>query len=360
MKTPSLAYLAAGLAATLFTSQGRASITLELGSPEYAAAGEVSINGYVGASPGAVTNLVWDWGDGTTNESWFPATHTYLTNGDYTVAATAYADTGESQTETCSVFISNAGPNIDLWLMDPEYSACGCVSINGGVSTQTGDITNVVWVWGDGTTDESAFPATHQYPANGDYTVEATAYADTGESNTVSCSVIITNICTNIVLQLAEPDYAACGQVSINGYVGASPGAITNLVWSWGEGTTHSSWFPAPHAYSANGEFIVRVTAYSDLNESRVALQPVTVTTITPDCIAPRLSITLNPQLPTLNVSWPAPAEGWRLESTNALPRAAAAWPQVPPPYQTNGGTISVTFTNISPGANQFYRLHKP
>jgi len=274
MKTPSLAYLAAGLAATLFTSQGRASITLELGSPEYAAAGEVSINGYVGASPGAVTNLVWDWGDGTT--------------------------------------------------------------------------------------DESAFPATHQYPANGDYTVEATAYADTGESNTVSCSVIITNICTNIVLQLAEPDYAACGQVSINGYVGASPGAITNLVWNWGEGTTHSSWFPAPHAYSANGEFIVRVPAYSDLHESRVALQPVTVTTITPDCIAPRLSITLNPQLPTLNVSWPAPAEGWRLESTNALPRAAAAWPQVPPPYQTNGGTISVTFTNISPGANQFYRLHKP
>ncbi|MGA2853251.1 MAG: PEP-CTERM sorting domain-containing protein [Verrucomicrobiota bacterium] len=60
-------------------------------------------------------------------------------------------------------------------------------------------------------------------------------------------------------------------------------------------------------------------------------------------------------------VSWPAPADGWVLESTNALPPAAvASWPVVPEPYQTNSGTISVTFTNTPATGSQFFRLHKP
>ena len=76
---------------------------------------------------------------------------------------------------------------------------------------------------------------------------------------------------------------------------------------------------------------------------------------------APRLTITLNSQLSTINVSWPAPSDGWVLECTNSLPSVAlASWPQVPPPYQTNAGTISVTFTNTPAAGNQFFRLHKP
>ena len=34
-----------------------------------------------------------------------------------------------------------------------------------------------------------------------------------------------------------------------------------------------------------------------------------------------------------------------------------AAWPQ---PYQTNAGTISVTFTISPPVGNQFFLLHQP
>ena len=155
------ALLTALLSATLFTLQGRAAITLELGSPQYAPCTQVSINGYVAAAPGVITNLVWNWDDGTTYASWFPATHTYPTNGHYTVAVTAYADTGESKTVASSVVILDSC-QIDLWLLDPEYGDCGFVSIDGEVSTGTGAITNLVWAWGDGTTDESWFRATHQ------------------------------------------------------------------------------------------------------------------------------------------------------------------------------------------------------
>ena len=63
----------------------------------------------------------------------------------------------------------------------------------------------------------------------------------------------------------------------------------------------------------------------------------------------------------TVVVSWPAPAVGWSLERTNALPAVTvASWPAVLLPYQTNGGVISVTFTNLSATGSQFFRLHKP
>ncbi len=73
---------------------------------------------------------------------------------------------------------------------------------------------------------------------------------------------------------------------------------------------------------------------------------------------APLLTITRSNTL--VIVSWPAPATGWVLEQTNALLVLSAGWPQVPPPYTSNAATISVTFTNVPPVGNQFFRLHKP
>ena len=68
----------------------------------------------------------------------------------------------------------------------------------------------------------------------------------------------------------------------------------------------------------------------------------------------PVLTITRTNEL--ITVSWPGPADGWLLERTNVLSSASAPWPVVPPPYETNGGTISVTFTNTPAVGNQFFR----
>jgi hypothetical protein len=52
------------------------------------------------------------------------------------------------------------------------------------------------------------------------------------------------------------------------------------------------------------------------------------------------------------------PAEGWVLEWTNMLPQVLAPWPQIPPPYQTNGTNLEVVGSSLS--GNRFYRLYKP
>jgi hypothetical protein len=57
-------------------------------------------------------------------------------------------------------------------------------------------------------------------------------------------------------------------------------------------------------------------------------------------------------------VSWPLTADGWVLEHTNILSLSAAPWPQIPPPYQTNGSTLQ--FTEPAPAGSKFYRLRYP
>ena len=70
---------------------------------------------------------------------------------------------------------------------------------------------------------------------------------------------------------------------------------------------------------------------------------------------APTLTITLNPQLSTITISWPSPSTGWALqENTNSV--SSANWNDHPNP-QDNG---TIKYITVSPPtANRFYRLKK-
>jgi len=64
----------------------------------------VTINGSATPSSGAtITRINWSWGDGTSGDQWFPASHTYSNPGTYTVKATAYDSAGKSASASKSV-----------------------------------------------------------------------------------------------------------------------------------------------------------------------------------------------------------------------------------------------------------------
>jgi hypothetical protein len=69
--------------------------SLTLYTPEISAL-KVSINGVTlpGTGNSAVTKIGWEWGDGTSEEHWFPATHSYARAGEYTVKVTSYQNDG--------------------------------------------------------------------------------------------------------------------------------------------------------------------------------------------------------------------------------------------------------------------------
>ncbi len=69
-------------------------------------------------SPGsngfAITELTWQWGDGTTTTGWFPQSHTYAAGGTYTITVTATDSDGQTGTASTTVTVnapsSNASP----------------------------------------------------------------------------------------------------------------------------------------------------------------------------------------------------------------------------------------------------------
>ncbi len=76
-------------------------ITLSLSPPELYACGWISVNGVV-FSDRTVWDLVWDWGDGTTSVSWFPASHRYAADGAHTITVTAIGCTSEVEVTVAS------------------------------------------------------------------------------------------------------------------------------------------------------------------------------------------------------------------------------------------------------------------
>ena len=74
--------------------------------------------------------------------------------------------------------------------------------------------------------------------------------------------------------------------------------------------------------------------------------------------VPPSLSITRTRT--NIVVSWPAPATGWVLESTNSFKPATNQWPQVTTPYSSTTTNFFVTITNVPAVGNQFFRLYKP
>jgi hypothetical protein len=79
-------------------------LELHVFDPAYAPERSVSINGVVlprGYS--TVTRIEWDWGDGTIEDSWFPASHQYAAAGEYTVTVTPYDNQGNRVSQSTTV-----------------------------------------------------------------------------------------------------------------------------------------------------------------------------------------------------------------------------------------------------------------
>ena len=73
----------------------------------------VTVNGVtIPGTPGTtITHISWNWGDGSGDEQWFPATHVYPDFGDYPIIVTSHQSDGLSTTKTTSVLLTPPEPS---------------------------------------------------------------------------------------------------------------------------------------------------------------------------------------------------------------------------------------------------------
>ncbi len=80
-----------------------AGITLTL-QPPHLSGLAVTMSGTVTTTSGTIARLNWQWGDGASDDQWFPASHTYAISGTYPVTATAYNSVGTIQVATATAY----------------------------------------------------------------------------------------------------------------------------------------------------------------------------------------------------------------------------------------------------------------
>ncbi|MBI4332702.1 MAG: PKD domain-containing protein [Chloroflexi bacterium] len=66
---------------------------------------KATVNGLTISNVDNITRIHWDWGDGSSGDSWFPASHAYAAGGTYTISVTAYDSAGRSTTNTVTVTV---------------------------------------------------------------------------------------------------------------------------------------------------------------------------------------------------------------------------------------------------------------
>lgn len=194
-------------------------------------------------------SVLWDFGDGrVTNEmNTYPMTHSYETNGSYTVTYITY---NQGCNDTLITPINVSGP-VAEYNITPD-SACIDETVIYTVTSSTG-VNQYRWHTGEGGTISEWIvgdnnPYEYQYSTTRSKLIELEL-----EGVSKTCSLIDTVFIYPVIAGIKSD--AACSNTPIF-YSDASEGANLSYYWDFGDGTTSTeqSLF---HTYSSEDEFVI-------------------------------------------------------------------------------------------------------
>jgi PKD repeat protein len=178
---------------TIMQRQQKQPPTLALGNPQIngltVTISGTATPGYTGAT---ITRIHWDWGDGESEDTWLPATHTYTSPGTYTVTVTAYQSDGLTTAKTLTVTLqtTNKPPVADFFYTPSNPLTDEPVNFTDKSYDPDGSIVFWHWDFGDGTTSSERNPK-HTYLFPGTYMVTLTVRDDKGAEKVISKTIYV-------------------------------------------------------------------------------------------------------------------------------------------------------------------------
>mgnify|MGYP000020582952 CR=1 FL=1 len=204
---------------------------------------------------GTISSWQWQFGDGSSPASGQFPTHTYLSEGAFSVKLMSQSAIGCTDTLSQLVYV-NPTPVVNFTVQD------GCVGDELSVVNNTvpNDNTIAQWDWTFGNGDEGAgFAPSYAYDAFGRYVVELTAVTDSG---CVSASIENVEVYPYPSVAFSFTDNEGCAPVSI-GFTSKSkiPAGyeMSNYQWNFGDGGTASGPSVA-YTYNTTGTYDVSLS----------------------------------------------------------------------------------------------------
>ena len=197
----------------------------------------------------------WQFGDGSSNFSWYNTLHTYAAPGTYNVTLINTYD-------VCKDTVTKAVTVQETVNFNSAIVAPAAICLNSGLELKSTSSTTpslIKWDFGDGMEYNTSYPITwHNYQQPGTYTVKMTNVFGT-------CSETVTK--TIVVNALPNPqgfvvNYGGvCGAPVTVKFSDTTTGAVS---WNWqldyGYNTTFATTKNASYAFNANGYHTVTLT----------------------------------------------------------------------------------------------------
>lgn len=244
-------------------------------------------------STGNILEYNWSFGDGETANGQ-TVSHTFSTEGSYTVELKVVNDLGATDRELVTVAVTtptadNTPPIGVLSSSTSVGEAPLAVHFDGSSSSDSdGSIVQYQWDMGDGTTVSGA-QYDHTYTDAGMFTATLTVTDNGGLSDTISTPVIVSqpqeeNVPPNPVITVSTTGGPAPLPVVFDGSGSQdADGSISSYSWNFGDGITASGVSPS-HIYAQPANYTVTL----DVTDDRGASARTTATIIVaPEVIEP-------------------------------------------------------------------------
>lgn len=240
---------------------------------------------FINLSTGA-TGYIWDFGDGSPQDTSFQPSHIYPNPGVYTVMLIAV------NTLTCNVSDTSYAtvtvdppPPINPVIQYNSSGACDTLQVNFTAQFSAGQV--FYWDFGDATS-ATGVNVTHTYTAPGTYIVTL-IINDTICINADTTTITITVNPTpplNVAIQYSEVNI--CDTVNVTFQSNSNPAFVYS--WDFGDGNFGSS-NPVQHSYSVTGSYTVILTV-TDTVCNGTGSDTVTITVPPPGSISSSINYT--------------------------------------------------------------------
>ncbi|WP_162558723.1 PKD domain-containing protein [Robertkochia solimangrovi] len=188
--------------------------------------------------------------------------------GSYTLIATPYAESDASGLEGESITINFTVETVEIPVLMAEISTditegTAPLGIAFSAETSTGNITEYLWDFGDGSSATTE-TANHTYTEAGTYTVTLTVKDETEAIATDTVTIKVTESQTEPVISVITADHTE-GNVPfiINLSAAQSTGPVTGYYWDLGDGST-SAEATLSHTYEEVGQYTITLTVFAD------------------------------------------------------------------------------------------------
>ena len=254
----------------------------------------------------------WNFGDGSPLSSVVSPSHTYTSNGIFTVTLIATQGSCADTLIKTNYITVNSQPFASF----TSTAVCDGDSVRfTDLSTSNGGvITNYLWNYGDGNTSNTS--GSHLYSAPGNYTVQLTVSNATCSDDT-SLMVVVNSF---PVVNFSSTATRACDSLTTT-FTNLSTNGVT-YSWNFGDGVTSNAESPS-HLYNSPGVYSVLLSAtsaagciatkvYTNLITVKSTPSPVFSSSRTSIC--PGDCISFTDQTAGINTSW-----NWQFGSANPV-----------------------------------------